>query len=79
MPSQASNSFPQVNRRMTHKGETMCQCPLGLVTHFYPKPSEFQKFGTEYVSMPSRACDSFLLFQQYQKVGFYWCVNALLG
>ena len=38
-----------------------CQCPLGLMTHFYRDRGARAKRRKEFVSMPSRANDSFLL------------------
>ena len=38
----------------------MCQCPLGLMTHFY-EDTKMEEERNELVSMPSRADDSFLL------------------
>ena len=37
-----------------------CQCPLGLMTHFYRDRGARAKRRKEFVSMPSRANDSFL-------------------
>ena len=57
----------------------MCQCPLGLMTHFY-EDTKMEEERNELVSMPSRADDSFLLcltFHRYQTA--LECVNALSG
>ena len=59
MPSRADDSFLRLMARWYQQGKRVCQCPLGLMTHFY-------FVGTEHgdihiiVSMPSRADDSFL-------------------
>ena len=37
-----------------------CQCPLRLMTHFYPKQKGRKEFMSKIVSMPSQADDSFL-------------------
>ena len=89
MPSRACNSFLLYQRRRKRPSFIMCQCPLGLVTHFYFLDIEF--VGTDHgdmcqcplglvthfypryvlpgvwhnvaVSMPSRACNSFLHYK----------------
>ena len=38
----------------------LCQCPLGLMTHFYCVGNSYVVGNTGEVSMPSRADDSFL-------------------
>ena len=42
----------------------MCQCPLGLMTHFYETRKVAERIGI-LVSMPSRADDSFLLLMKF--------------
>ena len=57
----------------------MCQCPLGLIPHFYQYLPLFRISQAVSVSMPSRAYTSFL---QICKVVNYWVatrVNALSG
>ena len=46
----------------------MCQCPLGLMTHFYLRPEELLCHPPS-VSMPSRADDSFLQYP-FKTLGF---------
>ena len=45
-----------------------CQCPLGLVTHFYITQKGEFSYG-KHVSMPSRACNSFLRYL-FKNLGF---------
>ena len=35
MPSRANDSFLQQTTTTTPQQQTTCQCPLGLMTHFY--------------------------------------------
>ena len=36
MPSRADDSFlPWLQTKLRQHGDEMCQCPLGLMTHFY--------------------------------------------
>ena len=44
--------------------EGMCQCPLGLMTHFYNGCANAYHSRDQNVSMPSRADDSFLLIMK---------------
>ena len=46
----------------------MCQCPLGLMTHFY-EDTKMEEERNELVSMPSRADDSFLRYP-FKNLGF---------
>ena len=60
MPSRASTSFLPSKIIMMHaEFEKMCQCPLGLVPHFYASTIQCERL-CGYVSMPSRASTSFL-------------------
>ena len=59
MPSRAYTSFLLKSNRVSLYWEKGCQCPHGLIPHFYlvhevPQPE------LPYVSMPSRAYTSFL-------------------
>ena len=57
-----------------------CQCPLGLIPHFYIYRIDFTSNMIVIVSMPSRAYTSFLhLVSQHHKYWRYSCVNALSG
>ena len=50
-------------------GEALCQCPLGLIPHFYhTKKSDSSDTGKK-VSMPSRAYTSFLRYP-FKNLGF---------
>ena len=58
----------------------MCQCPLGLLPHFYTEWVLYYLSDSSSVSMPSRAVTSFLHYEIHltyfpDKVG----VNALSG
>ena len=59
MPSRADDSFLQLAETNTTVLFATCQCPLGLMTHFYGQPRCTSQ-AHEIVSMPSRADDSFL-------------------
>ena len=48
-----------------------CQCPLGLMTHFYGVDGVYHYNAVHEVSMPSRADDSFL--PVYEKIGTVCC------
>ena len=59
MPSRAYTSFLlDLNRRESTSSHTSCQCPLGLIPHFYD--TMVSTTDTKGVSMPSRAYTSFL-------------------
>ena len=47
----------------------LCQCPLGLIPHFYIKPFEIDGVESWVVSMPSRAYTSFLRYP-FKNLGF---------
>ena len=69
MPSRAYTSFLQAIRRFATIKSNKCQCPLGLIPHFYimnAKPSVAMVQG---VSMPSRAYTSFLRYP-FKNLGF---------
>ena len=70
MPSRADDSFlPSMRLETWPLRLFVCQCPLGLMTHFYYgywfKPMK----STAKVSMPSRADDSFLRYP-FKTLGF---------
>ena len=46
-----------------------CQCPLGLIPHFYVRPSSDKRSAFIRVSMPSRAYTSFLRYP-FKNLGF---------
>ena len=57
-----------------------CQCPLGLIPHFYIYRIDFTSNMIVIVSMPSRAYTSFLrYFISGTLAGNFRCVNALSG
>ena len=80
MPSRADDSF--LRRFMVETLEDMyitCQCPLGLMTHFYQRRWKSPSYMV-IVSMPSRADDSFLRRHLQIEPSFdYYSVNALSG
>ena len=47
----------------------MCQCPLGLIPHFYINNDTVYGGGGMWVSMPSRAYTSFLRYP-FKNLGF---------
>ena len=66
LPSKATHFYiiTVIDKHRTRK----CQCPLGLMAHFYDKT--FAKLTKElYVSMPSRANGSFLQYP-FKNLGF---------
>ena len=70
MPSRAYTSFLRVNMLKKMLSVTMlCQCPLGLIPHFYVKKAKDRKNNTTTVSMPSRAYTSFLRYP-FKNLGF---------
>ena len=75
MPSRAYASFLHLQRFMTNGCKyATCQCPLGLIPHFYDElESKEIEFLLE-VSMPSRAYAPFLQGQRYQ--GRKWKVHV---
>ena len=77
MPSRAYNSFLQDKKVYPFEGFE-CQCPLGLITHFYHKMLQCV-IPYLHVSMPSRAYNSFLQFREREFNRTYSSVNALSG
>ena len=62
MPSRAYTSFLQtIKSRLIWISSTRCQCPLGLIPHFYEEDDQYKVIWNIAVSMPSRAYTSFLL------------------
>ena len=60
MPSRAYTSFLRSQARAHLMGvHSLCQCPLGLIPHFY-KDDHITELPLPVVSMPSRAYTSFL-------------------
>ena len=60
MPSRADTSFLPTFINDAEPWEFVsCQCPLGLIPHFYPT-KDYSNWGMTKVSMPSRADTSFL-------------------
>ena len=60
MPSRAVTSFLHYPRLFAPFKTTVCQCPHGLLPHFYVVPFKIFRLETSPVSMPSRAVTSFL-------------------
>ena len=66
MPSRADDSFLRLNTELKELGKSMCQCPLGLMTHFYvplQKPrfyavsrAYFCRYLSEYSDRSSFSC-----------------------
>ena len=69
MPSRANDSFLQNNYCPDLDLSKPCQCPLGLMTHFYNDYEEINLRANRTVSMPSRANDSFLQYP-FKNLGF---------
>ena len=61
MPSRAGSSFLRGDYLKDLRVSHGCQCPHGLVAHFYPEAIEVIDDVIK-VSMPSRASTSFLLY-----------------
>ena len=79
MPSRADISFLLLLETIILFRMKACQCPLGLIPHFYPvKLESFTRYKG--VSMPSRAYTSFLRFHSNgtSRMGIS-SVNALSG
>ena len=57
----------------------MCQCPLGLIPHFYMVSTTDTKGSVCHVSMPSRAYTSFLPYDEGSGFRKGLGVNALSG
>ena len=69
MPSRAYTSFLlQKGEDSKPKHSEGCQCPLGLIPHFYMSGRR-DIFINFYVSMPSRAYTSFLRYP-FKNLGF---------
>ena len=69
MPSRADDSFLQLAETNTTVLFATCQCPLGLMTHFYINKANGSCHLLSMVSMPSRADDSFLQYP-FKNLGF---------
>ena len=79
MPSRAYTSFLlQKGEDSKPKHSEGCQCPLGLIPHFYMSGRR-DIFINFYVSMPSRAYTSFLRGKNVTKEVSDKSVNALSG
>ena len=61
MPSRAYTSFLRISSWHAKTRMQLCQCPLGLIHHFYSPTLAIRLRPMLYVSMPSRAYTSFLL------------------
>ena len=75
MPSRAYTSFLQQLRMLRKKLKRMCQCPLGLIPHFYSVVFRAKKSWQRCVSMPSRAYTSFLQGNEYPEAEKYMSVS----
>ena len=71
MPSRANDSFLPARGvlNLIHRFVVKCQCPLGLMTHFYETGEAMILSMIALVSMPSRANDSFLQYP-FKNLGF---------
>ena len=69
MPSRAYTSFLRDDGPHYHPGKPGCQCPLGLIPHFYTIHPTLRQSGVLNVSMPSRAYTSFLQYP-FKNLGF---------
>ena len=67
MPSRASTSF--LPYTWTAESNGLCQCPHGLVPHFYVSIIHRRDPLIRAVSMPSRASTSFLQYP-FKNLGF---------
>ena len=68
MPSRAYTSFlPGI--KAVKNGNSECQCPLGLIPHFYEMGVCDEECDYKGVSMPSRAYTSFLRYP-FKNLGF---------
>ena len=68
MPSRADISFLLLKVLVGLGSLLMCQCPLGLISHFYGVKAGVAWLQTK-VSMPSRADISFLRYP-FKNLGF---------
>ena len=69
MPSRAYTSFLLKRIRSYEFIIKQCQCPLGLIPHFYLELGYFGPCMMYGVSMPSRAYTSFLRYS-FKNLGF---------
>ena len=82
MPSRASTSFLRLYKAIVLPSwEKACQCPHGLVPHFYVEILNGElALSSHDVSMPSRASTSFLPLAKLEYSNAkHHCVNALTG
>ena len=81
MPSRASTSLLHHYEINFLPEWGLCQCPHGLMPHFYRFGGEYRHGLMKIVSMPSRAYASFLLSRMFEiiKVRDKFGVNALTG
>ena len=69
MPSRAYISFLRLSSRDVFDFACRCQCPLGLISHFYCWKRRVYRRRRKRVSMPSRAYISFLRYP-FKNLGF---------
>ena len=79
MPSRAYTSFLRIPESTVCFNNRWCQCPLGLIPHFYISCSVYIRPQGGKVSMPSRAYTSFLPRKDTERKLVLRCVNALSG
>ena len=80
MPSRAYTSFLPFKECDDGMLVSACQCPLGLIPHFYMNPTMRWISRSKLVSMPSRAYTSFLHSTPSSRSGTgTLSVNALSG
>ena len=69
MPSRAYTSFLHKDTVYIYQKSGVCQCPLGLIPHFYAADNAAARIKIIIVSMPSRAYTSFLRYP-FKNLGF---------
>ena len=79
MPSRAYTSFLHGNTQGVAVEHALCQCPHGLIPHFYSIYMDGRISRIQIVSMPSRAYTSFLRHKYWTPEMCRYCVNALTG
>ena len=77
MPSRADDSFLQLAETNTTVLFATCQCPLGLMTHFYARSTQKDEEIKFSVSMPSRADDSFLPVKSRKAISISRCLVSM--
>ena len=79
MPSRAYTSFLHKDTVYIYQKSGVCQCPLGLIPHFYCMDSTGLMPMRTRVSMPSRAYTSFLLCSLQAILQYLYSCQCPLG